>query len=706
MAQLFPLFIFFASFSIYLFTALPSVYWRDAPEFQTVGFLLDIAHPAGSPLYSLAAKLFTFVPIGSIAFKITLFSALFGAAISVLVYFIIDALLGELALNENEPPSPDLRRWIALFAALVLSFSNALWENSNVTEVYTFQNFFTAVMIFILLTVLRIRIGSEEHGRKAFRLFSLLAFLFGLSLGAHAILVLYLPFLFLAVYFIWLRFTALRRVKTYAVLFFFFLIGFSNYLYLPLRSTQDPYYDWGNPQTFRNLMQHASDRKDSSFHFSVQKNVLPSQMRMYSGFYVENFSVLGVGLGAIGLIFLIRKKQKSVLALFAIFFFPPFLFFIRYWGETSAFIPNFLIYDILVGVGLWAAARFIQRRAPNDYLKKGYIACIWVLVGAQLVFLFSDHFKKNNISDYWTPREVMKTVLNDLPPNAIVFSTLTWFMLSYLQQCEGYRPDVPILSLSSFLAPDFFSKLDQSKFRNIVVPKVPQKRLGSAFLTWNIDIHPIFWETGGEEDLRVDKYLVPNGLLFRLDPNPPEMKEEVVRSYLSNLAREINFDHISDNKEERVLFAEVISGTGSYFMRKGIYRAALSHFELASGLLPNDPNYLNALGAASAHLEQYEKAKQSFLQSISLRPEHYLAYLNLAELYMAQGQSQTAEEYFKEALRRHPRHRRALLALGELSAQKGKRDEAIGYFQDVLQIDPADEEARKQLDLLLGGGGT
>jgi len=44
-----------------------------------VAFQLGIAHPAGSPLYALVAKLFTFLRFGSIAFKVNLVSAFFGA---------------------------------------------------------------------------------------------------------------------------------------------------------------------------------------------------------------------------------------------------------------------------------------------------------------------------------------------------------------------------------------------------------------------------------------------------------------------------------------------------------------------------------------------------------------------------------------------------------------------------------------------------
>ncbi|MFQ5950068.1 MAG: protein O-mannosyl-transferase family, partial [Nitrospiria bacterium] len=99
MFPLLPILIFFISFATYLFTALPSIYWRDAPEFQAIGYLLDIAHPSGSPLYTIVIKLFTFIPMGSIAFKTTLVSAVFGVGLSLLLYWIIQYLLEQLEIK-------------------------------------------------------------------------------------------------------------------------------------------------------------------------------------------------------------------------------------------------------------------------------------------------------------------------------------------------------------------------------------------------------------------------------------------------------------------------------------------------------------------------------------------------------------------------------------------------------------------------------
>ncbi len=704
MPTLFPLFIFFTSFSLYLFTALPSIYWRDAPEFQAIGFLVDIAHPAGSPLYAIVAKLFTFFPLGSIAFKVTLVSSFFGALISLLTYHVIFFILDRLSTDSEKYIHQKSMPIIAFMATLVFSFSNSLRENSTVPEVYTLQHFFTVLFIFIFLKVEKIRSESNgDHDIKIFRWFSVLLFLFGLSLGAHAILILYLPFLFLWVYFGWLRHSVLNTLKVYTTLSFLFLIGFSVYLYLPIRSAQNPYYDWGNPETIENLLVHTSDRKDASYHFMVPESVMPQQLSMYARFYVEDFSWLGIFIGFIGFFYLFYRKEKRLLLFLSLLFFPPFLFFIRYWGETSAFLSNFLIFDIFVGVGFWASYISVITFFERKQISSTYIRVFVGLIVLQMLVLFSGHFKENRSSDYWKTRSVTRNILNDLPPNAIVISTLTWFMLSYLQQAEGHRPDVSIVSLSSFLSPDFFSRLEQSKFQDIVIPVASSssKSFGSAFLSENVHAYPIYWETAGMQDYLVEKYLTPDGFFLKLEEYPPELNGQQVQRYLENLGSQIQFDEISEDREERLLFAEVFSGLGSFFMSRQAYKIARDHFHWATLLMPNDSTYLNALGSAQANLEEYKLAEASFLKSITLKPRDYMAYLNLALLYYHNGKNEDSALYLKTVLKLHPNHLRALFLFGEIYMDAGDKKQSLHYFKEVLKLNPDDQEAKDQVMLLM-----
>ncbi|MGZ3442447.1 MAG: protein O-mannosyl-transferase family, partial [Polyangia bacterium] len=56
------------------------MYWLDSSELAAAAWGLGVAHPPGHPLPSLLGRACTLVPLGSIAFRVGLASALAGAA--------------------------------------------------------------------------------------------------------------------------------------------------------------------------------------------------------------------------------------------------------------------------------------------------------------------------------------------------------------------------------------------------------------------------------------------------------------------------------------------------------------------------------------------------------------------------------------------------------------------------------------------------
>ena len=80
------LFTWLALFPLYLLT-MPAVAGRaDTFEFQVVIPQLGIAHPTGYPLYILLGRLFAALPIGTVAWRINLASAVFATLAASLIY--------------------------------------------------------------------------------------------------------------------------------------------------------------------------------------------------------------------------------------------------------------------------------------------------------------------------------------------------------------------------------------------------------------------------------------------------------------------------------------------------------------------------------------------------------------------------------------------------------------------------------------------
>src|SRR5262245_33137071 len=154
--------LFVASFVLCVRTLGPSLLFGDSAEFQTIAYTLGIGHPTGYPIYILLAKLFTFLPVGDIAYRVNLFSA-FCAALTVGVVFLIIRKLGAMYTA-------------AIYGALVLALLPLLWKYASMAEVYTPA---AACLALILLFLLQWK--ETKNPRYLF-----LAGLFGgLSLGIH-----------------------------------------------------------------------------------------------------------------------------------------------------------------------------------------------------------------------------------------------------------------------------------------------------------------------------------------------------------------------------------------------------------------------------------------------------------------------------------------------------------------------------------------
>src|SRR3989338_11332969 len=135
--KLSAVFIFLFTFIIYLLTLAPSITSEDSGDFINCAHKLTIAHPTGYPLYCFTGKLFTLLPIKTVAYRVNLMSAFFASLTSIFVFLIITKLL------KNNV--------IAIASALLFAFSNSIWSQAVIAEVYSLNIFFFSVLMYIAL---------------------------------------------------------------------------------------------------------------------------------------------------------------------------------------------------------------------------------------------------------------------------------------------------------------------------------------------------------------------------------------------------------------------------------------------------------------------------------------------------------------------------------------------------------------------------
>ncbi len=163
--------------AVYVRVLAPDVLYSDSGEFQTLAYTWGTTYTTGYPVYLVLARVVGFIPIGTLAWRINLASALFAAITLGVVYLI----------------TRRLTHWGgALLASLVLLLSYTFWSQSIIAEVYTLATALISIALLVLLL-------WHEQPLKRRWLLLVLGFLLGAGLGVHLFMLLIAPAIFLFV---------------------------------------------------------------------------------------------------------------------------------------------------------------------------------------------------------------------------------------------------------------------------------------------------------------------------------------------------------------------------------------------------------------------------------------------------------------------------------------------------------------------------
>jgi len=101
----------------------------------------------------------------------------------------------------------------------------------------------------------------------------------------------------------------------------------------------------------------------------------------------------------------------------------------------------------------------------------------------------------------------------------------------------------------------------------------------------------------------------------------------------------------------------------------GEYQKAISIFEKAIQIQPNNANFYNNLGNALKELEEYPKAISSYEKAIQIQPNFAKAYYSLGLLQQQLGETQRAKSSYEMATKYEPENLFYLLALSGLDRE-------------------------------------
>ncbi|MBT0664561.1 DUF2723 domain-containing protein [Geobacter pelophilus] len=455
-------------------TLAPSVTFFDSGEFMTAIYSLGSAHSPGYPFFINYAKPFTFLPFGSIAFRVNIATAVSAAAACYAVYLLVTYILANERLSVDSKFSALYIRLVGLAAALSFAFTPRLWLQSNHDKPYPIISFIAAVVFFL---VLRWR-ESYRQGDERPAYIYLGAFLCGLGFGAHQTMVLMVPvYAFMIVATDW---RIISRIKEMVLAVAFATLGFAVHLHIPVRATRNPLLNWGDAKTLDQFLWHFL-RKGYPVEKPVRDfNLFWQQVNAFNVPY--EYTWIGLVLLVIGCLLFLRKFLHGIMAyivgilsfiavIVGYFNTPEDLIFLT----EEFFTPLYLLSAVFIGLGMFMLLKLFLFILP--FLRRPALPAAGAIAGLLMALPFticSLNYVVNDQHLNYIANDYASNSLRTLPQGAILY---TWgdsgaFPLWYLQGVERMREDVDLLH-TPHLVFDWYLDGFPKLFKNSVLRAIP-----------------------------------------------------------------------------------------------------------------------------------------------------------------------------------------------------------------------------------------
>ncbi|MCE5237467.1 DUF2723 domain-containing protein [bacterium] len=587
--------------AMYGATAAPGLYWADSAEFTAVAQTAGVAHPPGYPLYSLAL------------------TALWRACGSVWVLNWCSGLASAAALGLLASAATRGQRWAAAvalgLAILTVGCGGTWWQNSTVAEVYGLHLLLASALVF-----LAVRPSPDPCGAAA-------PAVFGLGLAHHPLIIAFAPLVLPALG---------RGARRHCIQLLAMLAPLALYACLQLASSQQPPFDWGNPQTWPNLLYHVTARQYA--HLTAVRPplfvlaVLGRALQQLP----QELPLPLLLLAPVELWFLWRQRRALAWTMAA-----TLVLGLLLASATAAALnpPYFLAVWALLGyLGAAGIGRMLAQPRAGRWVGA---ACI-VLTVLYGLCLAVHNWPACNQRGNDAPTRYADALLQALPADSVLITYSDSLSNLTLQArlVRGVRPDVDIISTGDLVSVDSGQTLSRN-FPRLVLP--PD---GYAFPQWP------------RRDPRA--YLV-------------EDQADFVRLLLVNNAR-------------RPLLAEFAPGL-EWLARDAVPFGHL--VRLAPGATPTTGD-LRAHWRLWRRLE--EAARGQLARDEASRKPYVLAANSLGWYWLERGDSTRALQAFAEALRYDPCDAGTHGNLAGLYARLGDAGPAEAHFAAARGLAPWDAQ--------------
>ena len=476
---------------VYAITLAPDITWAnrgaDGGDLITAAATGGVPHPPGYPTYLALARLFQFLPLGTLAFRTNLLSAVCGLLSAVLVTDLVRRSYGGDAT---------IGRWAGFVAGLGFGLSPLLWSQAVITEVYTLHALFVALILWLLPFTPGTRFLQGTGFLRSAWLDRLSGLMFGLALGNQVTVAFLLP--------PWLFVTLINgtRINTDKHGFNFnylsvksvsaegahsvrvpklkwrslirrlgwLLLGMLIYLTLIIRARSGSPVNWGNPSTLESLWWIVSGQYYQWRVFALPVYNLWPRLLDWAKLLGDQFGWLGLALALYGFGF--SKPRWTRYRWITGWVFISFAVFALGYSTLDAYvllIPAFMMVALWLGLG---AAGLLEKvsgwREARAWITPvgGILLAMMVLANAWANLPHVDASQDQRATNFG--RKILETA----PQDAVLYTLddEDTFPLWYYHFALGERPDLAILQIR-LLPEDWYRQTMRATYPGLVIPE-------------------------------------------------------------------------------------------------------------------------------------------------------------------------------------------------------------------------------------------
>jgi hypothetical protein len=323
----------------YMMTLEKSGSFWDCGEFASCAYRLQVAHPAGAPLFLLLGRIFSLFAgnvvdsahhVWNVATAINSLSGIMSALNVMFMFWIITHLARKVIKPEanGEYTNANLLAIMGagLVGSLAMCWSDTFWFSAVEAEVYASSSFFTFLVFWAILKWENI---ADQKG--ADRWLILIGYFIGLAIGVHLLNLLVIPAIVLVYYF--RKYQVNRKGLIYAIIASVAILGFVNFIMIPwipmLAAKFDLFFvntlgmSFGSgvivfALSFIALFTFAilySHNPTDTYRFGIYGSAgLLLLMGVISGSSIKMMAVMVIVFGAVGTTFyLLNKRDRAML---------------------------------------------------------------------------------------------------------------------------------------------------------------------------------------------------------------------------------------------------------------------------------------------------------------------------------------------------------------------------------------------------------